>query len=155
MSTGQWESGPGMGATHYPQYYGQSVPTPQPPKKTEWGSYVFGGVFMIVLGIIMLVLFSMAPGATGSGGASMAGYALVFFIIGSVLIAIGMILRNKEILETNAFREYQAAQTRPQAPVQTGPTQEQVYESLYGPKPVQSPQYQQPGINPPSQPPHH
>jgi hypothetical protein len=100
MSIGQWESGLGVGATPYPQYYGQTVPTPQPPKKTEWGSYVFGGVFMIVLGIIMLVLFSMAPGASGSGGASMAGYALVFFLIGSVLIAVGMILRNKEILET-------------------------------------------------------
>ena len=63
----------------------------------EWKSLIGGGIGFVILGIIMIVLYTMpgASGARGMGGMNMMQSGIVFLIIGIVMMVTGWMLRGK------------------------------------------------------------
>ncbi len=63
----------------------------------EWKSLIGGGIGFVILGIIMIVFYTMpgASGARGMGGMNMMQIGIVFLIIGIVMMVTGWMLRGK------------------------------------------------------------
>ena len=63
----------------------------------EWKSLIGGGIGFIILGIFMMILFTM-PGASGgrtAGNLDINQIGIIFLIIGIVMILLGFMLRKK------------------------------------------------------------
>ena len=114
-----WTGAPAPNGPPAPQSYGQQYYAPPPPKKTEWQSYMFGGAAMIVLAIIMFSLYPLAPGVSGSVGGGLAGWGLIFLVLGVVMLYAGRYLRKKEEEARQAYQLYTQAQHPPQYPPQS------------------------------------
>jgi len=63
----------------------------------EWKSLIGGGIGFVILGIIMIVFYTMpgTSGARGMGGMNMMQIGIVFLIIGIVMMVTGWMLRGK------------------------------------------------------------
>ncbi len=63
----------------------------------EWKSLLGGGIGFLILGIFMIVLFTLpgASGGRGMGGLDMMQIGIMFLIIGILLLISGFFLRKK------------------------------------------------------------
>lgn len=63
----------------------------------EWKSLIGGGIGFIILGIFMMILFTMpgASAARGAGGLNIIQFGIIFLVIGIVIIILGILLRKK------------------------------------------------------------
>ena len=63
----------------------------------EWKSLIGGGIGLIILGIFMIILYTMpsASAGRGAGGLNIMQFGIIFLVIGIGMMILGVLLRKK------------------------------------------------------------
>ena len=63
----------------------------------EWKSLMGGGIGFLILGIFMIILFTLpdASSGTGASGLNIMQIGIVFLVIGIIILILGYVLRKK------------------------------------------------------------